>query len=194
MNSVEINLRNWRDVKRAKRTKKYFDFNVLLILSFLCLAFFMNMYRSSFIGSQENVNNYLKTELSVLDSNLTTIDNLKGTIDQITERMEIINSLQSNRSELVIIFDEMALITPKEIRLVTLKRENGDIEIEGVSISQLNISSFLKNLDNSDNFKNPRLVQVIADKKVEGFERSRFFIKAEERVKSSIVSGVNKDE
>lgn len=194
MNKREINLRDWREDKRKKKTKRYAEINVY---SFLILFFVMGVLsfvESQKIGKQENINNYLKSEMRLLDDDLRRIGQLEKTMKQIIERMEIINSLQSNRSDLVHILDEIAAITPKEIKLTSLKRENGYIKLEGISVSQLNISEYLKNLGQSDNFKTPRLERVVADEKVDGFERSKFFITAEEKKRSSLVSGGAEDE
>jgi len=185
----ELNLRNWREDIRKKKTKRYAEINIYAFLSLFVFMIVISFLESQKIGKQENVNNYLKQEMKLLDDDLRKIGQLEKTMNQIVERMEIINSLQSNRADLVLILDEIASITPKEIKLTSLKRENGLIKIEGVSISQLNISSYLKNLGNADNFSSPRLERVVADAKVDGFERSRFYITAKENKKSSLVSG-----
>ena len=99
---------------------------------------------------------------------------------EITERMNIINKLQKERTDVTKIFDEIVLLTPKEIKLTSLKRQAGYIHIEGISVSQLTISGYLKNLSTSEKIKNAKLEQVLADQKVDGFERSKFFIKATE--------------
>lgn len=187
MSNREINLRNWREDLRKKKTKKYAEINVYAFGFLLAVMGTLSFLESQKISKQENINNYLKSEMKLLDNDLREIGQLEKTMNQIVERMEIINSLQSNRADLVLILDEIALITPKEIKLTSLKRENGKIMIEGISVSQLNISTYLTNLSNSVNFKSPRLERVVADEKVDGFERSRFFITAEERKKSSLV-------
>lgn len=193
MNNNELNLRNWREDLRKKKTKRYAEINIYTFIFLFLFMITISFVESQKISKQENVNNYLKSEMKLLDDDLRKIGQLEKTMNQIIERMEIINALQSNRSDLVLILDEIAAITPKEIKLTSLKRDNGMIKIEGISISQLNISTYLKNLGGSDNFKTPRLERVVADEKVDGFERSRFFITTEENKKSSLVSGGNNE-
>lgn len=175
----DINLRNWREEKRTKDGRQYKEINVLILVLLVLAVVLTNLVATTVVGKQRKINDYLKSEQVVLNQNLTKIGELEKKIKEINSRMEIINSLQGDRSNIIIIFDEIAKKTPKEVKLKKLKRENEFLKIEGISVSQLNISTYLTNLNNSDSFLSPRLEQVVADKKVDGFERSRFFIKTE---------------
>lgn len=178
----DINLINWRDKRRKKRTKSYVELNVFFVSIVLFTMVMINVISGALISKQEAKNNFLKSEDQILNVKLTEISEYESKVKAITERMKIINDLQSDRITAVIIFDEVVSKTPKEIKLTSLKRENGFILIEGVSVSQLTISNYLKNLSTSKFITSPRLEQVIADEKVDGFERSRFYIKANETI------------
>lgn len=175
----EINLRSWRDERREKDTKAFIELNAYISISVLTILFLFHMGLSSLLNNQLTVNNYLKKEDSELDAKLIQITNDENEIESITNRMMIINRLQGNRTDLIFVFDEIAKLTPKEVRLTGMKKESGYIDIEGVAISQLTISRYLKSLSSSNKLLNPRLDQVLAAEKESGFERSRFFIKAQ---------------
>ena len=185
INKNQINLVNWRDVRRKEGSKKYIRLNVYISL-FICsiLVITGSIYNSNY-NKQYEKNAYLKKEISNLDIKLKTITASENEIKELSSRMNIINSLQSNRSEVVMLLDEIAKTTPKEITLSRLKREGANIKIEGKSISQLDISLYLNKLKVSDFFDDTMLEQVIADKTVNGFERSNFFIQAVEHDKKS---------
>lgn len=180
---ININLRNWREERRKEKTKSYLEINVFIGILIVLALVLTNLVASKIIENQKQINNYLKSEQKDLNTKLTEIGELENQIRAINSRMEIINDLQKNRSNAIIILDEIAKKTPKEIKLRKLKRENGFLAIEGISVSQLNISTYLRNLDDSKYFSNTRLEQVIADEKVDGFERSRFFIKTQDKTK-----------
>lgn len=175
-----INLRNWRKEKRQKKSKQFLELNLFVSLLVIISLILINVIVSALVTKQESVNNYLKEEQAVLNVRLETISDLESKMKEITERMNIINKLQKERTDVTKIFDEIVLLTPKEIKLTSLKRQAGYIQIEGISVSQLTISGYLKNLSTSEKIKNAKLEQVLADQKVDGFERSKFFIRAVE--------------
>ncbi len=180
------NLRNWRKEKRQKKSKNFLELNIFIGILVVLALILINTIITALVTKQETINNYLKEEQAVLNVKLETISELESKMKEITERMTIINKLQKERTDVTIILDEVVMLTPKEIKLTSLKRQAGYINIEGVSVSQLTISRYLKNLTSSEKILDAKLEQVLADKKVDGFERSRFFIKAKEVEKVEI--------
>lgn len=178
----DVNFRSWRDEKRKKKTKSFVELNVFISALIIFVLVMTNVVSTALINKQKTVNDYLESEEAILNEKLEEIGGYETKVKEITERMKVINTLQSDRVNVVIIFDEVVSKTPKEIKLTSLKREGGYVLIEGVSVSQLRISNFLKNLSTSEHITSPRLEQVIADKKVNGFERSKFFIRANETI------------
>lgn len=174
------NLRNWRKEKRQKKSKNFLELNIFISVLVVLALILINTIITALVSKQETINNYLKEEQAVLNVKLETISELESKMKEITERMTIINKLQKERTDVTMILDEIVTLTPKEIKLTSLKRQAGYITIEGVSVSQLTISRYLKNLTSSEKISDAKLEQVLADKKVDGFERSRFFIKAKE--------------
>jgi len=185
----DINLRNWRDERRDKKTKSFIELNFYISALILMVLVLFHLILGTLLSNQTNVNNYLKNEESVLDKKLAQITEYEDEIKNITERMKIINRLQGDRTDLIYVFDEIAKRTPKEVRLTSMKKEAGFVDIEGVAISQLTISRYLKSLSNSDKLLNPRLDQVLSAEKEGGFERSRFFIKAQTKINIENIDG-----
>lgn len=174
------NLRNWRKEKREKKSKSFLELNVFIAVLVILSLVLINIIATGLLSKQESINNFLKEEDAVLNVKLETIGTLESKMKEITERMTIINKLQKERTDVTIVLDEIVKLTPKEIKLTSLKRQAGYIYIEGVSVSQLTISKFLTNLTKSNKISDSKLEQVIADQKVDGFERSKFFIKSKE--------------
>lgn len=180
--SNQVNFRAWRDVNRQKRTKSYIEVNVFVVVFVVLILICVNMFGMSMVSTQKTKNDYLKSEDVVLSEKLSEIGEYEETLKEITERMKVINDLQADRINAVLILDEIAQLTPKDIKLTTVKRESGFIVIEGVAVKQITISKYLKNLSESDYVSNPRLERVISAEKENGFERSQFFIKATETI------------
>jgi type IV pilus assembly protein PilN len=87
--------------------------------------------------------------------------------------MNIIQQLQRRRPEIVHVFDEMARRVPDGIYLTNIKQQGQSLVIEGVAESNARVSAFMRNLDASDWFTNPRLV-VIESKEKESVRTSNF--------------------
>ena len=173
-NNRKINLRDWRSESRERKTNTYKKINIyVLIITSLIIGMFA-LIQMDKIKNQQSINNYLKSEMKVLDSDLLKIQELEEQMNEILDRMNVINSLQSNKSDLVILMDEIASVTPKDIKLKSFSRESDVLKIEGISISQFNISEYLKNITNSEVFNEPKLERVVSADKVDGFERSFF--------------------
>ncbi len=185
----DINLRNWRDERRDKKTKSFIELNVYISALILMVLVLLHLILGSLSSNQNNINNYLKNEEALLDAKLEQITEYENEIKNITERMKIINRLQGNRTDLIFVFDEIAKLTPKEVRLTSMKKESGYIDIEGVAVSQLTISRYLKALSSSDKLLDPRLKQVLAAERESGFERSKFFIKAQTKINAEETEG-----
>ena len=147
------NLRNWRKEKRQKKSKNFLELNIFISVLVVLALILINTIITALVSKQETINNYLKEEQAVLNVKLETISELESKMKEITERMTIINKLQKERTDVTMILDEIVTLTPKEIKLTSLKRQAGYITIEGVSVSQLTISRYLKNLTSSEKYQ-----------------------------------------
>ena len=64
--------------------------------------------------------------------------------------MEIIETLQRSRPEIVHVFDEIVRTLPDGVYLTYLKQTGTRIEIRGVAQSSTRVSAFMRNIDNSE--------------------------------------------
>jgi type IV pilus assembly protein PilN len=71
--------------------------------------------------------------------------------------------LEGTRPVIVRYFDEFVRAVPDGIFLSLLSRSGETITIEGKAESTNRVSSFMRNLDQSDWFTSPNLTSVIAD-------------------------------
>ena len=74
--------------------------------------------------------------------------------------MRIIEELQASRAQTVHFFDEIVSTLPEGVHLSEIKQQGKATTINGVAESNGRVSTYLKNLDASDWFANPRLVVI----------------------------------
>ena len=71
--------------------------------------------------------------------------------------MEIIETLQRSRPEIVHVFDELVRVLPEGVYLTYLKQSGNRFELRGVAQSSTRVSSFMRNIDASQWLADPTL-------------------------------------
>src|SRR5689334_7026440 len=85
---------------------------------------------------------------------------LRDQISEMEKKIKVIEELQSTRSAMVHFFDEVLNTLPDGVYLKSIKQSGVDISIEGVAESNGRVSTYMKNIEASQWFGDPKL-QVI---------------------------------
>ncbi|MGD2052690.1 MAG: PilN domain-containing protein [Gammaproteobacteria bacterium] len=161
---ANINLLPWREELRREKTRQFVSmtgFSVFLTIAVIALVHFMI---SSQISYQQNRNKILTDEIAQLDIALKEIEGLEETKEKLLSRMDIIQSLQQKRPQIVHLFDEIVRTVPEGIFLTGIKQTGNNIEINGVAESNGRVSAYMRNIDSSEWMSTPKLT-VIETKK-----------------------------
>lgn len=156
-----INLLPWREQLKKRRQNEY-----LAILAFSALISFIimslvNSYYNLLIDNQEYRNQYLLTEIAVLDSKIKEIKDLKAKRNDLEQRMELIADLQRNRNLGAQIMDELVKVVPAGIYLVDLKKNAENVAITGKTESNNRVSSLMRQVESSYLLETPVLNSII---------------------------------
>ena len=114
----------------------------------------------------------LKDEITTLDASLEQIQELEETKAQLLARMDVIQSLQQRRPQIVHLFDDIVRTVPEGIYLTELTQESETLTIKGIAESNGRVSAYMRNIDSSDWMATPKL-SVIETKK-ESLRSSNF--------------------
>lgn len=115
---------------------------------------------SGYISTQEAKNAFLKTEIAKLDKEIDEIKRLKEQTDALLARKRVIESLQSNRAETVLFFNELAKQVPEGVYVRAVKQSGLKINIAGFAQSNARVSTLMRNLDASPLLEKPNLVEI----------------------------------
>ena len=85
--------------------------------------------------------------------------------------MEIIETLQRSRPEIVHVFDEIVRVMPEGVYLTYLKQSGTRFELRGVAQSSTRVSSFMRNIDASQWLADPSLQIVETRAQGRGWRR-----------------------
>ncbi|WP_029919832.1 PilN domain-containing protein [Nevskia soli] len=157
---TKINLLDWRAERRQRRKQQ---FMLLLGITFLASAALVGIAYFAMdeaISHQQDRNKILQTEIAALDKQIKEIQELQKVKANLLARMRVIEQLQQSRSATVHFFDEIINTLPDGVYLTSIKQTGTDVTLDGVAESNGRISAYMKNLDSSPWFKDPKLVVI----------------------------------
>lgn len=177
---AHINLLPWREELRAQQTKD-FSQSAIISAAFAAAVFFLVFTQfNSVVDNQKNRNNRLVSEIKKLDTKLAEIKDLEETKGKLLARMDIIQSLQQKRPQIVHIFDEVVRTLPDGITLISLKQQSEELTIKGLAESNGRVSAYMRNIEASEWMSNPRLQYIETKKK--SFRNAEFELKVKQAV------------
>lgn len=159
---AKINLLPWRQEYRAQKQKEFQQVTVLVVIAACVSAFLWMKTVDGQIDNQKERNQILQTKINALNKQVREIKDLKKRRQELIDRMRVIQELQGNRPLSVRYFDEMVSSTPEGLWLTSLERNGDTVQIAGVAESNNRVSSFMRNLDQSDWYESPNLTGVTA--------------------------------
>ncbi|MYM63579.1 PilN domain-containing protein [Pseudomaricurvus sp. HS19] len=159
---ANINLLPWRDEYRAEKQKEFFTVIAVVCATAALAVYIWISIINGAIDSQNERNTMLKKEIAVLNKQVREIQKLKKRRAELLARMEVIQGLQGERPVIVRYFDELVRAVPEGVYLKSLERSGNRITITGVTESNVRVSAFMRNLDDSEWFGSPNLRSVKA--------------------------------
>lgn len=169
---AHINLLPWREEYRQEQTRQFATITGLSLALTAAIIFLVHVTFSNQIDHQNSRNKMLQDEINILDEALQQIETLEETKEQLLARMDVIQSLQQRRPQIVHLFDDIVRTVPEGIYLSSIKQEGEQLIFKGVAESNGRVSAYMRNIDSSDWMNTPKL-NVIETK--EGTLRSSDF-------------------
>ncbi|OGT20207.1 MAG: hypothetical protein A2V90_03730 [Gammaproteobacteria bacterium RBG_16_57_12] len=161
---ARINLLPWREELRKERKKEFFTQIALAAGLTVAVIGYLHIHVNGMIENQNNRNAYLEKIITEVDNQITEINKLETDKKNMVARMNVIRDLQSSRPGIVHLFDELVRVLPEGLYFTRLDRVGNLIKVEGIAESNARVSSFMRNLESSAWFANPRLVVIDSSK------------------------------
>ncbi|MBS1270028.1 MAG: hypothetical protein MAG794_00980 [Gammaproteobacteria bacterium] len=187
--ATRINLLPWRELRRQEQDRQLLSASVGAWLLMGLLVFYAWYHVNGLIDHQNKRNDFLQTEIVSLDDQIQKINQLKERKRALLTRMEIIQQLQRDRTQIVHVFDDLVRALPRGIYFTGLAKKNKRITLKGTAQSNARVSHLMSNLDSSDWFTNPDLDIVNAQDRGEA-RVSEFTLRVREQ-KSTVADSDN---
>lgn len=164
---AQINLLPWREERRIEQTRQFVSLLLMSAAFTAAVVFLIHVNIGKSIDHQNYRNDILNKEITQLEAQLVEIKELEATKERLLARMDVIQSLQQRRPQIVHVFDEIARTIPEGIYLKIIKQTANTFEFTGISESNGRVSAYMRNIDASEWLKKPRL-RVIESKRKDG--------------------------
>jgi type IV pilus assembly protein PilN len=172
-----INLLPWREELRKQRQKNFAAGAVAAVVAAGLVTLLTGFIVQGQIDHQNARNQRLEQEIARLDALIEEIRNLERQKERLLARMEIIEELQRRRPESVHLFDQLARILPDGVFYNVVQQTTNRVEIRGLAESSTRVSALMRNIEDSEWLKEPRL-EVVESDDDDGVRRSRFSVSA----------------
>ncbi|MES2578924.1 MAG: PilN domain-containing protein [Pseudomonadota bacterium] len=159
---MRINLLPHRQLKRAERQRQFGLMALMAAVAAGAVVFMGWTYLSAKKDSQIERNGRLEQAIGQLDKEIADIKDLKDQISNVLERKQIVENLQTNRSQSVVILDELSRQLPEGLYLKSIKQQGNLITLEGVADTNARVATIVRNLSVSNWMESPNLIEIKA--------------------------------
>jgi type IV pilus assembly protein PilN len=159
---IRINLLPHREVRRKQQQQQFFILLAFVIVVGGAVWFVVRSYLDEQLETQQARNKYLQDEIVKLDKQIAEIQKLKEQTAALLARKRVVETLQSNRAEVVHLLDQLVRQLPEGVYLKALKQTGSRVTITGFTQSQARVSTLMRNLESSPHLENPGLVEIKA--------------------------------
>ena len=171
---TRINLLPWREAQRQQQQRNFISMIALAAVLAGIGVFIVHLYVSQMISHQEARNDYLRDEIVKLNKIEREINEMRKSEERLRARLEVIQRLQRGRPDMVKAFDALVRRLPEDIYLASLSASGQRVVLKGTARTNNVVSDFMRELEQSRLFGEPRLGIVENRTVFEEIPASRF--------------------
>lgn len=160
---MHINLLPWREQLREERKQEFLVSLAAAAVLTIIIILFVHLVIAAWINNQEGRNKVLENQIALLNNEIREIKNLRQEGAELLARMQIIQTLQANRAQVVRTFDDFVRIMPDGVYLTSVKRVGTNFTIIGKAESNTRVSALMRNIDSSISLEQPLLTEIKTD-------------------------------
>ncbi|MES2181350.1 MAG: PilN domain-containing protein [Pseudomonadota bacterium] len=157
---IRVNLLPHRQARREARQREFGLMAAFTALAAAVIIFLGWTYINSETDTQIERNGRLDKAIVGLDKEIADIKNLKDQISTVLERKQVVENLQTNRSQAVVLLDELSRQLPEGMYLKSIKQVGNVITIDGVADTNARVATLVRNLSTSNWLESPNLIEI----------------------------------
>src|SRR5678810_154240 len=119
--TMRINLLPHREIRRKQQQQQFFVMLGLVAVVGAAIWFLVHSYLDNAHEEQLGRNKYLTEEIAKVDKEIAEINRLKEQTAALLARKQVVETLQSNRSDVVTLLDQLVRQLPEGMYLKSVK-------------------------------------------------------------------------
>lgn len=159
---IRINLLPHREEKRKARQQQ---FAVLAGITFALGALLVwtgHVVITDKVDYQNARNQFLNNQIAVLDKQIEEIRQIKSKTQELLVRKGVVETLQTSRTEVVLLLDQLVRLLPDGVYLQSVKQEGYKVNLVGYAQSNAWVSTLMRSLESSPWLEDPLLIEIKA--------------------------------
>ena len=159
---IRVNLLPHREEKRKRRQQQFLSIAVFSVILGLVVAGAIWFFLDQQVEQQAANVAYMKGEIAKLDKQIEEIRKIREETASLLAKKQVVEGLQSNRSEPVQLLDQLLRQLPEGIYLKQVKQTGVKVNVVGYAQSNARVSTLMRNLGASPYLENPELLEIKA--------------------------------
>ena len=159
---ARINLLPWREERRKLRNREAQTLFLATAFAAVLVVFLIVFQYGRLIDGQLARNQMLQTEIAAVDRKIKEVEEFEKERSRLLSRKQIIEQLQSSRSVMVHLFDDLVRTLPEGVRLNSIKQTGDQLTLDGSAESNARVSEYMRKLETSEWMGSPDLQIVEA--------------------------------
>ncbi|MEP7181025.1 MAG: PilN domain-containing protein [Betaproteobacteria bacterium] len=157
---IRVNLLPHREQKRQARQRQFVSLAIALAVLGLAVVGLGHVVFAGQIENQQSRNQLLKGEIAKLDEQIRDIDKLREQTQALLARKQVVETLQTNRTETVHLLDQMVRQLPDGIYLRSLRQTGTKVTVVGYAQSNARVSTLMRSVESSPWLERPELIEI----------------------------------
>jgi len=188
---AKINLLPWREELRKQLNQEFGIVAGVTAAVAILIIVGASMYFGQLIDNQESRNKFMQGKIAELDKKIASIKTIKAKKERLLQRINTIQKLQTNRTEIVHLFDEIVRRLPDGVYLKTVSQKGNNLTMTGVAESNTRVSELVGNIEASEWMTAPR-IDVISRNTESALQTNNFTVRLKQSRPKSLET--NKEE
>jgi type IV pilus assembly protein PilN len=159
---IRVNLLPHREIRRKQQQTQFFIMLGTVVAIGAAIWGVVHYHLENQFDNQVDRNKYLQAEIAKLDKQIAEIQKLKDQTASLLARKQVVETLQSTRSEVVHLLDQLVRQLPDGVYLRSIKQSGTRVSISGLTQSQARVSTLMRNLESSPQLESPGLIEIRA--------------------------------
>jgi type IV pilus assembly protein PilN len=159
---IRVNLLPHRAEARKRREQQFAVLGGLAAVLALAFAGAVWFFLDTQVDQQKRNVAYMTAEIDKLDKQIEEIRKIREETASLLAKKQVVEALQSNRSEPVQLLDQLLRQLPEGVYLKSVKQTGPKVNLVGYAQSNARVSTLMRNLGASPYLENPELLEIKA--------------------------------